>query len=98
MTQIGGYTAWTVTLHVQDDAATREEAFADCDQNAFASYEVDDGTGQQRRDHQGPGQVDELWILDVDGVLVIIDTAYYAGTPAEHVEELRAIVESATFE
>jgi hypothetical protein len=34
----------------------------------------------------------------VGGVLVVIDTAYYADTPAEHVEELRAIVESAVFE
>ncbi len=34
----------------------------------------------------------------MDGVLTVIDTAYYAGTPVEHVEEMRAIVESATFE
>ena len=47
---------------------------------------------------RAPGQIDELWILDVGGVLVVIDTASYADTPAEHVEELRAIVESAVFE
>ena len=50
------------------------------------------------RYHQGPGQIDEVWILDVGGVLTVIDTAYYAGTPVEHVEEMRAIVESTTFE
>jgi hypothetical protein len=39
-----------------------------------------------------------VWILDVGGVLTVIDTTYYAGTPVEHVEELRAIVKSTTFE
>ena len=43
------------------------------------------------------GQVDELWILDVDGAVVIIDAMYRSDTPAELVEEMRAIAESATF-
>ncbi len=47
---------------------------------------------------QGPGQIDEMWIVEVDGMAVIIDAAYYEGTPDEHVEEMRAIVESIRFE
>jgi len=31
-------------------------------------------------------------------VLAVVDVAYYQGTPAEHVAELRAIVDSMTFE
>lgn len=89
---VGGYAGKSITLHVPDDAV-----FDDCDQNTFGSWTVDAGL-EPYRYHQGPGQIDELWILDVNGTLVVIDTAYYAGTPAADVEELRAIVESATFQ
>ncbi|MGH2463672.1 MAG: hypothetical protein ACRDFZ_08650, partial [Candidatus Limnocylindria bacterium] len=89
---VGGFTGKSITLHVPDDAV-----FSDCDQGYFGTL-VDSLEPTPSRYHQGPGQIDELWILDVNGVLVIIDTAYYAGTPAADVEELRAIVESATFQ
>jgi len=89
---VGGFTGKSITLHVPDDAV-----FDDCDQNTFGSWTVGPGL-EPYRYHQGPGQIDELWILDVNGVPVIIDTAYYAGTPTADVEELRAIVESATFQ
>jgi hypothetical protein len=44
------------------------------------------------------GQIDEVWILDVGGHVVIIDWSYYPATPPSVVDELRAIVESTTFE
>ncbi len=53
--------------------------------------------GGCQRFHQGPGQIDKLWIVDVDGVPVIIDAAWYDETPPEHVDELEAIVASTTF-
>jgi len=87
---LGGYVGKSMTLHVPEDAD-----FAECDEDAFASWGVD---GEDpARYHQGPGQIDKLWILDVDDHLVIIDTAYYAGTPQDVVDELDAIVESAVF-
>jgi hypothetical protein len=89
---VGGYTGKRITLHVPDDAD-----FSACDQGYFASWGASGGSEPDRY-HQGPGQIDEVWALDIDGVLAVIDTAYYAGTPAGHVDELRAIVESATFE
>jgi hypothetical protein len=89
---VGGFAGKSITLHVPDDAV-----FDDCDQNFFGSFGVEGEAGPERY-HQGPGQIDELWILDVNGVPVIIDTGYYAGTPTADVEELRAIVESATFQ
>jgi hypothetical protein len=88
---VGGYAGKSITLHVPDDAV-----FAECDGGKFGSWTVPGGK-EPYRYHQGPGQIDELWILDVDGVLTVIDTAHYAGTPAEHVAEIRAIVESITF-
>lgn len=95
---IGGYAGKLITLHVPNDAPTRAEAFKDCDQKTFASYEALEPGGGPSRYHQGPGQIDELWILDVDGAIVIIDAMYRPGTPAELVEEMRSIAASATFE
>ena len=32
---------------------------------------------------QSPGQIDEIWILNVNGELNVIDVLYCEGTPAE---------------
>jgi hypothetical protein len=88
---VGGYPAKKLTLDVPDDVA-----LADCDGGEFRTLgEV--ATGDARL-HQGPGQVDEVWVVDVRGTLVFIDAGYFADTPADHVGEMRAMVESATFE
>jgi hypothetical protein len=92
---LDGYAGKSITLHVPDDAV-----FSDCDQGFFGSWTTPGGGGPlaaPERYHQGPGQIDELWIVDVGGVVIVIDSAYYGGTPADDVAELRAIVESATF-
>ena len=91
---IGGYSGKSITLHVPANAV-----FSDCDQGTFGSWtELSEGGGTQpARYSQGPGQIDELWVMDIDGVITVIDGAYFGTTPDEHVEELRAIVESATF-
>ena len=55
--------------------------------------------GPRQRDpwcgtHQGPGQIDELWILDVDGSIVILDAAYqpgHAGRPRRRAAAPRRI-------
>ena len=43
-------------------------------------------------------EIDEVWAVDADGTLVIVDWTYYEGTPKATVDELRAIVESLRFE
>lgn len=93
---VGGHAGKAIALHVPDDLAFSADAFTECDQGKFASF-GDDAEPGPARFHQGPGQIDELYLLDVNGVLVTIDTFYYAGTPAAVVDELRAIVQSATF-
>ena len=87
---LDGYAGTSITLHVPDDAD-----FAQCDEGLFGSW----GTRNEdpSRYHQGAGQTDKLWIVDVDGHLVVIDAGFYAGTPQEVVDELDAIVETATF-
>jgi hypothetical protein len=47
---------------------------------------------------QGPGQRWHLWILDVKGVRVVVQSTDYAGTSAQDRAELRAIVESIKIE
>ena len=100
---VGGYAGKTMTLHTPmsfyiDAGATREEEFAACDNSIFAQYGTEADETVDARNAQGPGQIDELWILDVNGTIVIIDAAYSPATPADLVDELRALAESATFE
>jgi hypothetical protein len=88
---LDGYAGKSITLHVPKDVVISE-----CDTGYFASWGVPGD--EPSRYHQGPGQIDKLWILDVNGVLTVIDTAYYDATPPDVVNELDAIVESTTFE
>lgn len=90
---LDGYAGKAITLHVPDDAD-----FTQCDEGNFGSWSLGTTDLSPHRYAQGPGQIDEVWVLDVDGLMVVIDWAYYAQTPADDVAELRAIVESATFE
>jgi hypothetical protein len=99
---VGGYAGKTVTLTVpmtyhQEPDVSREVEFAECDQAIYGFYAAE-GMTEPERNAQGPGQIDELWILDVDGAIVILDVSYSPATPAELVEETRAMAESATFE
>jgi hypothetical protein len=92
---VGGHVGKGITLHVPDDIDFSQSS--PCDEDNFASYGVAGDSGPSRY-HQGPGQIDELWILDVDGATVVLDAMYRPDSRAELVEELRAIVESATFD
>jgi hypothetical protein len=98
---VGGYAGKAVTVHVPIafdlPGSTREERFTDCDEDVFGFYGVD-GETEPARNAQGAGQVDELWILDVGGSIVILDATYGPAAPADLVDELRALAESATFE
>ena len=97
---VGGFAGKAVTLHVpmtfDDPNATREEKFGDCDNDDFVLYGTEDE--ESARNAQGAGQIDELWILDVDGAIMILDAAYSPATPADLVEQMRAMVESAVLE
>jgi hypothetical protein len=90
---VDGYAGRSIVLHVPDD-----QVDSDCDSGQFASWEMADSPEDgPDRYHQGPGQIDEMWVLDVDGVVTVMDAMYGPETPAEHVDELRAILQSMTF-
>ena len=46
---------------------------------------------------QGPDNLWDIWVIDVDGFRVLIIAEYFAGTPAEVKGELREMVESIRF-
>jgi hypothetical protein len=92
---LDGYAGQSITLHVPDDAVYSAGRFSECESGQFRTLaEGPDGA----RYHQGPGQIDELWIVDVNGELVVIDIGYYEGTPQSAIDELEAIVASTRFE
>jgi len=99
---VDGHAGKSITLHVPGDIAYSADEFTDCDYGQFCTFVDPEMSGQGAdacaRSAQGPGQIDELWIVEVDGMAVIIDAAYYEGTPDGDVEEMRAIVDSITFE
>jgi hypothetical protein len=47
---------------------------------------------------QGPGHRWHLWVLDVDGVRVVVQSMDYAGTSAARRAELQAMVDSIRIE
>jgi hypothetical protein len=47
---------------------------------------------------QGPGHRWHLWILDIQGVRVVVQAMDYAGTSPQHLAELEAIVKSIQIE
>ncbi|HET7726216.1 MAG TPA: hypothetical protein VFK54_02715 [Candidatus Limnocylindrales bacterium] len=87
---IDGHAGKSLTLHVPDDAV-----FGDCDRGEFRTL-VEGADGA--RYHQDPGQHDKLWVVDVDGQVVVIDIGYYDTTDPAVVEQLESIVGSIRFE
>jgi hypothetical protein len=82
---VGVYPGKKITLNVPDDAS-----FSDCDEGMFATFGV---AGEV------PALfVQGLWILDVNGRIAVMDDGYYAETPQQTVDELHAILSSASFD
>ena len=69
--------------------------FSDCWHSEFHSCTALPSGG---RYHQGPGQYDRLWIIDVDGVRLVIHAAFFPTTSPEDRAELLQIVESVRIE
>ena len=69
--------------------------FSACDESAFESWTALGWSSN--RYHQAPGQVDRLWILDMDGSRLVIDAAYRPGVTEQDREELFAVVDSIQF-
>jgi hypothetical protein len=94
---LDGHTGKKIVLRMADglDLAYRAGDFTDCDDGKFALFGV---AGEDpARWSQGPGQIEEVWAIDVDGAVAVLIGNYYADTPRSAVEEMRAILGSMTF-
>jgi hypothetical protein len=89
--RVGGYPGKKITLRVPEDAR-----FNDCDEGTFATFGV---AGEDPALYaQGPEEIDEIWVVNVEGRVVLLDGGYYPETRAGVVEELHDILSSATFD
>ena len=90
----GKYLEWSVPRDIQ---------FSDCDRGpgdttgffeSFTGYR----TGMTDRYQQAPGQVDRLWILDVEGRRLLIDASSGPGSTKQDLAEMQQVVDSIRFE
>jgi hypothetical protein len=85
---LGGYQGKYLQWSVPGDAN-----FADCDGGKFKSWNDADGDRYQ----QGPGQVDRLWILAIEGHRLLVDATYMPAATEHDRAELAEVVNSIVF-
>jgi hypothetical protein len=94
---VGGFAGKAITIH----GPMKSELPNASPQRTLGDCEVEFAVGLERDDFGWPfgvaGGIDELAILNVDGSIVILDAVYTQATPADLVEEMRTLGESATF-
>ena len=80
---LAGYSGKYVDLQVPSDISACPSSYRPWEPGIYA---------------QGPSHRWHLWILDVDGVRVVVTTTDYAGTSPQRQAELQAIVDSIQIE
>jgi len=81
----GKYLEWSVPVDI---------SFSDCDGASFRSWTAENGGDRYQ---QGPGQVDRLWILDIEGRRLVIDVTYMPAASDLDKAELEKVVDSIAF-
>lgn len=94
----GRYLEWSVPADME---VTGNADFQGCDawpDNGHLDFVSWLGNGMGERYQQVPGQVDRLWILDVDGQRLVVDATYSPDATQADRDELAHVVESLRFE
>ncbi len=92
----GRYLEWSVPA---DAVVTGDADFEGCDlQEGHADFVSWFGDGYGERWQQVAGQVDRLWVLDVDGQRIVVDATYSPDATDAHRAELERVVASLRFE
>jgi hypothetical protein len=89
---IDGHRGLYVELSVPDGTDVNA-----CAEGRFDSWTAEGDDDGSSRWQQGPGQIDMLWILDVDGDRITIAAAHGPAASQESVEELERIATTARF-
>jgi hypothetical protein len=94
---VDGHSGKKVILRMAaGDLAFKAGDFPDCDNAHFALFGV---AGENpARWSQKPGQIEEVWAVDVDGVIAVLIGLYFPTTPQEDVDEMRTLLGSMTFD
>ncbi len=99
---LGGYPGRSLTWSVPEDwVVTGDADFQGCDvepSNGHKDFVSWFGNGEGERFQQVAGQVDMLWVLDVNGQRLLVDATYPPDTTDANRAELMGIVESLRFE
>lgn len=82
---IDGYVGKQMVLTVPTDVD-----FADCDNEQFH--------GWPDRYYQGPGQIERLWILDVEGERLVVLATFFPEGSAQDLAELQEVIDSIQIE
>jgi hypothetical protein len=88
---VSGHAGRKLVLHVPGDAD-----FSACDEGAFATFGV--AGDDEARIAQGPGQIEEVWVVDVDGRVALLVPMYFPQTTQAVLDQLQRIVASVSFE
>ena len=74
--------------------------FSDCSSSfaAFRSWENEDENGNKGWSYYPPGDSESLWVLDLDGTIIILETRVQKGQPAAAHAEIAAVLDSIRIE
>jgi hypothetical protein len=94
----GQYLEWSVPADLKSSTWTDFDA-CDIDPTDVVHRNFNSwlGNGMGNRYQQVPGQVDRLWVIDVDGQRLVIDATYSADTTQAARDELESAVASLRF-
>ena len=92
---VDGYAGKVITIEMPEGPYTAGNN-PDCDENKLCTLGWGDPPECQMW-FQEAGQIDELWIVDVDGEFFFVPGSYFSETPASVVDELGAFLGSMTF-
>ncbi len=89
---VDGRDGKSITLHVPEDVTLDE-----CDRGRYCTLTQDDPEVCHRW-QQFNGQFDEVWVVEVEGVVAVIAAMWGSETSVEEMAQLRAILHSMTFQ
>jgi len=95
---INGYSGQHLELTIPDDLPYDPDggSWTDCGRGELQSW-----IGTESFDYfygYAPGQVEEFWILDVDGTRLMIQSRWFPESPPEDIAEMRTILDSIRIE
>jgi hypothetical protein len=95
--RLAGYEGMYLEWSVPTDVVVLDDEYhvEGCDDGNFLSWR---GRAGGTRYQQVGGQIDQLWVLDVDGRTVVIDASYAPDAPQTIRDELAAIVQTLELE